>query len=52
MLYFPTWKKLLIWGLCLLGLLMAFPNLFYDRVERYNDAHTAIELGETPATMA
>ena len=49
MLYFPTWKKLLIWGLCLLGLLMAFPNLFYDRVERYNDAHAAIELGETPA---
>ena len=46
MLYFPTWKKLLIWGLCALGVLLAFPNLYYDRVERYNDAQQAMAIGE------
>ena len=46
MLYFPTWKKLLIWGICALGVLFAFPNLSYDRVERYNDAHQAMAIGE------
>lgn len=39
----PVWKRLVIWGLCLLGILFAAPNLFYDRVERHNDAVAAIE---------
>ncbi len=43
MLQFPLWKKLVIWGLCLLGLAAAAPNLFYDRVELHNDAVARIE---------
>ena len=37
MLIFPLWKKLLIWGICLFGVLLAVPNGFYGRVEAYND---------------
>jgi preprotein translocase subunit SecD len=43
MLQFPLWKKLVIWGLCLLGVAAAAPNLFYDRVEQHNDALARIE---------
>lgn len=43
MLQFPLWKKLIIWGLCLLGVAAAAPNLFYDRVEQHNDAIARIE---------
>ncbi len=43
MLQFPLWKKLVIWGLCLLGIAAAAPNLFYDRVEQHNDALARIE---------
>ncbi len=43
MLQFPLWKKLIIWGLCLLGLAAAAPNLFYDRVEQHNDAVERIQ---------
>ena len=39
----PLWKSLLIWGLVLLGLAFAAPNLFYERVERHNDAAAAVE---------
>jgi len=45
MLYFPLWKKVLIWGLCALGLFLASPNIFYDRVERSNDAAEAVAMG-------
>ncbi len=38
MLEFPLWKKLLIWGVCVLGLWLAMPNLFYAKVETHNDA--------------
>ncbi|MDT8854019.1 protein translocase subunit SecD [Paracoccaceae bacterium Fryx2] len=31
-------KRLLIWGVCLWGLLFALPNAFYPQVERHNDA--------------
>ncbi len=37
MLEFPLWKKLVIWGVCALGLLVAMPNLFYGQVEQHND---------------
>lgn len=41
MLEFPLWKKLLIWGVCALGLLLAMPNAFYGQVESHNDAVAA-----------
>ncbi|SDX50706.1 protein translocase subunit SecD [Roseicitreum antarcticum] len=45
MLQIPMWKRFLIWGLCVLGVAFATPNLFYDRVERHNDAVGLIETG-------
>ena len=43
MLQIPLWKRILIVGLCLLGLALAMPNLFYSRVEGHNDAVAALE---------
>jgi len=43
MLHTPLWKRLIIWGLCALGVLWATPNLFYARVEQHNDAARTIE---------
>ena len=34
-------------AICLLGLIIALPNLFYGRVERANDARLAAEKGQT-----
>ncbi|WP_413853067.1 protein translocase subunit SecD [Albidovulum sp.] len=50
MLHIPLWKRIVIWGLCALGLLTALPNLFYTRVEKHNDAIVAAERAgfETP----
>ncbi len=49
MLQFESWKRVLIWITCLVGLLLAVPNGFYTRVEQHNDAVAAIELGaDTP----
>ena len=49
----PVWKRTIILGLCLLGLLLALPNLFYARVENHNDALAKIARGdETPALDA
>lgn len=45
MLYIDLWKRIVIWGLCALGLLLALPNGFYNRVEQFNDAVAAIEMG-------
>jgi len=51
MLQIPTWKRIVIWGLCALGLLFAMPNLFYSTVERHNDAVAAVEVqGGVPDT--
>ena len=53
MLKIDLWKRILIWGVVLIGLLMASPNGFYTRVETHNDALKAIELsGETPELAA
>lgn len=41
--YIPTWKRVVILGLVLLGLIFAMPNLFYKRVEAHNDALAASE---------
>ncbi|MGQ0567267.1 MAG: protein translocase subunit SecD [Gemmobacter sp.] len=39
----PLWKRIVIWGICLLGFALAAPNLFYSRVERHNDAVAEVE---------
>ena len=39
------WKRLLIWGFCLWGMLFALPNAFYPQVERHNDAIAALAEG-------
>jgi preprotein translocase subunit SecD len=53
MLHFPFWKRLLIWGVTIVILLMAVPNVFYGRVERHNDAVKTIESsGQTPELAA
>jgi preprotein translocase subunit SecD len=46
----PLWKKILIWGICALGLLYALPNLFYTQVEQHNDALRAVEQAGGAAT--
>lgn len=33
MLYFSLWKKTLVIGLCLIGMVLAAPDLFYDRAD-------------------
>ncbi len=43
MLQMSLWKQILIWALCVLGVVTAAPNLFYNRVETHNDAVTASE---------
>lgn len=54
MLQFSLWKKLLIWGLCVLGVALALPNVFYMRVERHNIATKQLAKGlpATPARLA
>ncbi|TPE53750.1 protein translocase subunit SecD [Amaricoccus solimangrovi] len=54
MLQFPLWKRLIIIAICVIGIVIALPNLFYSRVETSNDAVTAMERGaaETPELAA
>ncbi|WP_108860312.1 protein translocase subunit SecD [Ruegeria sp. Alg231-54] len=53
MLQIDTWKRVLIWLVCVIGLILALPNAFYTRVEQSNDAKAAIELGiDTPEMQA
>ncbi|MBU2963699.1 protein translocase subunit SecD [Citreicella sp. C3M06] len=53
MLQIDTWKRALIWALVVAGLVLAAPNLFYNRVESHNDAVKAIEAsGATPEREA
>ncbi|MBN9887611.1 protein translocase subunit SecD [Salipiger abyssi] len=53
MLQIDTWKRVLIWALVVAGLVLAAPNLFYNRVETHNDAVKAIETsGATPEREA
>ncbi|WP_299549487.1 protein translocase subunit SecD [uncultured Tateyamaria sp.] len=49
MLQIESWKRVLIWSLCALGLILALPNGFYTRVEQHNDAAQAIEIGADTA---
>lgn len=49
MLHISLWKRILILGICGLGIAFAMPNLFYSRVEQHNDAIKTIEkTGQTP----
>jgi len=44
------WKRVLIWGICLWGIVFALPNAFYPQVERHNDAAAVLaETGSLPA---
>lgn len=43
----PLWQRLVIWLVCLAGLLFAVPNAFYPRVESSNDAEAVIATGIT-----
>ena len=53
MLRIDLWKRVVIWALCALGLLLALPNGFYTRVETANDAQAALERGaQDPALEA
>ncbi len=53
MLQFDLWKRVLIWLVVATGLLLAMPNLFYERVETRNDAVATIEReGATPRLEA
>lgn len=45
MLQISLWKRALILLVCLGAVVFAMPNLFYDRVERHNDALVQIEAG-------
>lgn len=47
MIFIPLWQRLLIVAVCVAGALFALPNLFYERVERSNDARAQIEAGIT-----
>ncbi|PSL21675.1 protein translocase subunit SecD [Shimia abyssi] len=47
MLQIDLWKRVLIWAVCALGLLLAMPNAFYQKVEVRNDAVAAIEMGQS-----
>lgn len=49
MLQFSFSKKLLIWAVCAIGILMAVPNMFYSTVEQSNDAENVL-LSGAPAT--
>ena len=57
-LHTPLWKRIAIWAVVALGVMMAAPNLFYGQVEIRNDAlaaiATAAELGQavTPEQQA
>ncbi|MEO0681532.1 MAG: protein translocase subunit SecD [Pseudomonadota bacterium] len=45
MLHFAPWKTALVVLTCLAGLIFSAPNLFYERVERANDARASLALG-------
>ena len=53
MLQFSLWKRALVILICLAAVVFSAPNLFYDRVERHNDAVAQIAAGnDTPELQA
>lgn len=51
MLQIDLWKRIAIILTIVAGLLLAFPNAFYPRVEAHNDAMLALESGATGAGL-
>ncbi|WP_324752085.1 protein translocase subunit SecD [Roseovarius sp. Pro17] len=51
MLQIDLWKRICIWGLVALGILLALPNGFYSRVEAHNDAAKIVADGGDPAQV-
>ena len=47
MLQIDLWKRIVIWGLCIIGLFLALPNAFYTRVEGYNDTKAGLISAES-----
>ena len=45
MLYFAPWKKVAILAICLLGIIFALPNAWYERADTAARAEAAIEAG-------
>ncbi len=45
MLYFPTWQKIAVIAICLLGFLFALPNVWYQRADTAARAQATIEAG-------
>ncbi|KIT17386.1 protein translocase subunit SecD [Jannaschia aquimarina] len=48
MLQIAGWKRVLILLVCLAGIALSLPNVFYGRVEAYNDAARLVEAGGQP----
>lgn len=48
MLQVSVFRHVLIWGICVAGMVLALPNAFYSRVETANDARAALEVGASP----
>jgi preprotein translocase subunit SecD len=51
-LHTPLWKRVMIWAVIALGVVMAMPNAFYSRVETRNDAVAAIEKAAETGAVA
>jgi len=51
MLQIDLWKRICIWGIVALGILLAVPNGFYGRVEAHNDAAKIVAVGGDPAEV-
>ncbi|MEM7423199.1 MAG: protein translocase subunit SecD, partial [Pseudomonadota bacterium] len=45
MLYFAPWKRLVILGICLMGIVLSAPNLWYESADTSARATTALETG-------
>ena len=52
MLQIDLWKRILICGLCAVGLFLAMPNAFYTRVEQHNDAIALLDSGQSAPELA
>ncbi len=51
MLQIALWKRIIVWVLCIGGLLLALPNAFYSRVETFNDAKVLNETSDKWASF-
>jgi len=47
MIFIPLWQRLMVAAVVAAAILLALPNLFYNRVEQANDAEASIDAGIT-----